>query len=162
MKKYDLSNIMKQAWKLKRRNENNTFSECLKISWKAAKIRQRELEAVAEGCALIEEAKKVVIKRTYKYAFFKNEIELSLCDGINVKKGSYHPETKEIDLEFTFDDAFMCESFGEIRKYNINALKNFLRNQNNICFYNEAKEKYVKKDCNYFCMSQKYYINMMW
>ena len=161
MKKYNLSNIMKKAWRLKKTSDK-TFSECLKISWKMAKKRQRKLEAAAEGYALIEKAKKVTIKRTYKYSFFKKEIELGLCDGVNLKKGTYHSDTKEIDLEFTFDDNFMCYNYSEIREYNIKALKNFLKNQNNICFYNESIEKYAKKDYNYFCMSQKYYNNRIW
>ena len=37
MKKYNLKNIMKRAWKLKKENNENIFAICLKIAWKEAK-----------------------------------------------------------------------------------------------------------------------------
>lgn len=37
MKKYNLSDIMKRAWQLKRRNAANIFGECLKMAWAEAK-----------------------------------------------------------------------------------------------------------------------------
>ena len=37
MKKYNLRNIMKRAWQLKKENNENIFAICLKIAWKEAK-----------------------------------------------------------------------------------------------------------------------------
>lgn len=37
MKKYNLSNIMKRAWEIKKENKYNIFSICLKMAWFEAK-----------------------------------------------------------------------------------------------------------------------------
>lgn len=37
MKKYDLSEIMKRAWEIKKENKDNIFSFCLKMAWEEAK-----------------------------------------------------------------------------------------------------------------------------
>ena len=37
MKKYNLSNIMKRAWEIKRKNNENLFPLCLKMAWDEAK-----------------------------------------------------------------------------------------------------------------------------
>lgn len=37
MKKYNLSEIMKRAWQIKKTNGNNIFSICLKMAWNEAK-----------------------------------------------------------------------------------------------------------------------------
>lgn len=37
MKKYNVSEIMKRAWEIKKENEENIFSECLKMAWAEAK-----------------------------------------------------------------------------------------------------------------------------
>lgn len=55
MKKYNLSNIMKEAWKLYKDFQKcvaeykKTFSECLKIAWAWAKERVAKAEKVAEN-----------------------------------------------------------------------------------------------------------------
>lgn len=53
MKKYDLSNIMKGAWRIWRntRINNLPFSECLKRSWHAAKfyVEQRKNDTAPVG-----------------------------------------------------------------------------------------------------------------
>lgn len=51
MKKYNLSNIMKRAWEIKRENSRNVFGACLKMAWAEAKAtpasdRIAELEAL--------------------------------------------------------------------------------------------------------------------
>lgn len=38
--KYDLKKIMKRAWQIKKENERNIFSLCLKIAWAEAKEEQ--------------------------------------------------------------------------------------------------------------------------
>lgn len=40
MKKYDLHRIMRRAWQIKKENERNIFSLCLKIAWAEAKEEQ--------------------------------------------------------------------------------------------------------------------------
>lgn len=40
MKKYNLHKIMKRAWQIKRQDEKNIFSICLKIAWTEAKEEQ--------------------------------------------------------------------------------------------------------------------------
>lgn len=40
MKKYDLHRIMRRAWQIKKENEKNIFSLCLKIAWAEAKEEQ--------------------------------------------------------------------------------------------------------------------------
>lgn len=40
MKKYDLHRIMKRAWQIKRQDEKNIFSLCLKMAWTEAKEEQ--------------------------------------------------------------------------------------------------------------------------
>ena len=40
MKKYDLHRIMRRAWQIKKENEKNIFSVCLKIAWAEAKEEQ--------------------------------------------------------------------------------------------------------------------------
>ena len=40
MKKYDLHRIMRRAWQIKKENERNIFSLCLKMAWAEAKEEQ--------------------------------------------------------------------------------------------------------------------------
>lgn len=40
MKKYNLHKIMKRAWQIKRQDEKNIFSICLKMAWTEAKEEQ--------------------------------------------------------------------------------------------------------------------------
>lgn len=40
--KYNLSNIMKRAWEIKKENEKNIFAICLQISWDEAKKENEE------------------------------------------------------------------------------------------------------------------------
>ena len=40
MKKYDLHRIMRRAWQIKKENERNIFSICLKMAWAEAKEEQ--------------------------------------------------------------------------------------------------------------------------
>ena len=40
MKKYDLHRIMRRAWQIKKENERNIFSLCLKMAWTEAKEEQ--------------------------------------------------------------------------------------------------------------------------
>lgn len=40
MKKYNLHKIMKRAWQIKRQDEKNIFSICLKMAWAEAKEEQ--------------------------------------------------------------------------------------------------------------------------
>lgn len=40
MKKYDSHRIMRRAWQIKKENERNIFSLCLKIAWAEAKEEQ--------------------------------------------------------------------------------------------------------------------------
>lgn len=40
MKKYDLHRIMRRAWQIKKQNERNIFSLCLKIAWAETKEEQ--------------------------------------------------------------------------------------------------------------------------
>lgn len=40
MKKYDLHRIMRRAWQIKKKNERNIFSLCLKMAWAEAKEEQ--------------------------------------------------------------------------------------------------------------------------
>lgn len=40
MKKYNLHRIMRRAWQIKKENERNIFSLCLKIAWAEAKEEQ--------------------------------------------------------------------------------------------------------------------------
>lgn len=40
MKKYNLHKIMKRAWRIKRQDEKNIFSICLKMAWTEAKEEQ--------------------------------------------------------------------------------------------------------------------------
>lgn len=41
MKMFDLHNIMKRAWQIKRQDERNIFSLCLKMAWEEAKEEQK-------------------------------------------------------------------------------------------------------------------------
>ena len=43
MKKYNLSAIMKRAWEIKKENERNIFSLCLKMAWEEAKEVKNEV-----------------------------------------------------------------------------------------------------------------------
>ena len=54
MKKYNLSEIMKKAWEIKKQNLKNIFSICLRMAWKEAK----------EGVIMKEEIKRLV--ETYR------------------------------------------------------------------------------------------------
>ncbi len=46
MKKYNLSEIMKKAWSIKKSNKEVTFSECLKKAWAMAKALVNKIKFV--------------------------------------------------------------------------------------------------------------------
>ena len=52
MKKYNLSNIMKRAWEIKKENSRNVFGACLKMAWAEAKSVAPAAERIAELEAL--------------------------------------------------------------------------------------------------------------
>ncbi len=47
--KYDLRNIMKRAWEIKKQDDRNVFSLCLKQAWVEAKSQKGENKVVLEG-----------------------------------------------------------------------------------------------------------------
>ena len=49
MKKYNLSAIMKRAWEIKKEDERNIFSLCLKMAWKEEKEMENEVDAELIG-----------------------------------------------------------------------------------------------------------------
>lgn len=57
MKKYNLSNIMKKAWEIKKEDPRNIFSLCLKMAWKEAKERKETMKSIKE--MTIEELKEL-------------------------------------------------------------------------------------------------------
>jgi len=48
MKKYNLSQIMKRAWEIKKENSNNIFSICLKMAWAEAKATKKPFSGFAK------------------------------------------------------------------------------------------------------------------
>lgn len=52
MKKYNLSNIMKRAWEIKKENSRNVFGACLKMAWAEAKAVAPAIDRIAELEAL--------------------------------------------------------------------------------------------------------------
>lgn len=44
MKKYNLSAIMKRAWELKKEDERNIFSLCLKMAWEESKMEDNKMK----------------------------------------------------------------------------------------------------------------------
>lgn len=49
MKKYNLSEIMKRAWGIKKEDSENIFSICLKMAWAEAKSRKMEKVLLNKG-----------------------------------------------------------------------------------------------------------------
>lgn len=98
MKKYNLSEIMKNAWNLFKRAKEwkssiSTFSDALKRAWAVAKARLAEDEA---------DAKRRGIVRMH-YAEYKNNY--SECRTV---KGSYDKRTKTIEVITRKDVNGLC------------------------------------------------------
>lgn len=58
MRKFNLSAIMKRAWKIFRKYSKLAFSECLHRAWlsaKAEKINQKRIENAKDAAGIIEE-----------------------------------------------------------------------------------------------------------
>ena len=80
MKKYNLSNIMKRAWEIKKQKLKNIFSICLRMAWKEAK----------EGVIMKEEIKRLV--ETYRI----QEREAGVIRVMDINKAQASDDLKMI------------------------------------------------------------------
>lgn len=71
MKKYDLHRIMRRAWQIKKENERNIFSICLKMAWAEAKEEQ-ELPKLVGTPKQVAWAKKL---RERHLEILRNELD---------------------------------------------------------------------------------------
>lgn len=114
--------IMARAWEIKRQDSRNLFGECLRMAWAESRIKRIEGR---------------IVKREIAYADFKKIGELA--DGVTMKKGAYHADTKTIDITLSFDKYFLCE------KDEVSMRERFMKmSDENIVFSCEVERMAVK------------------
>lgn len=98
---YNREKIMRRAWQLKKSTyKQETFSFCLKASWKEAK----------NGGGKMEQKE---IKKILKYSDYKKHVEdlfLARTPEIKIQKGEYHADTKEIEVIISVDKNFFSKN----------------------------------------------------
>lgn len=98
MRKYNLSEIMKNAWLLMKATEENTFSECLKLSWRNAKENAQKKKVMVKRHIQIMEVAKWVLRKMDDVSF------LALDAGIAVDDIVLERETeKAIEISTEWD-----------------------------------------------------------
>lgn len=101
---YNREKIMRRAWQLKKSTyKQETFSFCLKASWKEAKNGGKKMSE--------EEVKKV--KKMLKYGDYKKQVEnlfIPRMPEIKIEKGEYHADTKEIEVMISVDKNFFSKN----------------------------------------------------
>lgn len=114
MKKYDLHRIMRRAWQIKKENEKNIFSLCLKIAWAEAKEEQ-ELPKLVGTPKQVAWAEKL---RERHLEILRRELERANAERIS--RGQKPLSGKRLKAAMTETSAvyFINQRF-EIEKYEI-------------------------------------------
>lgn len=112
--KYDLKKIMKRAWEIKKENEKNIFSLCLKIAWAEAKEEQ-ELPKLVGTPKQVAWAEKL---RERHLEILRRELERANAERIS--RGQKPLSGKRLKAAMTETSAvyFINQRF-EIEKYEI-------------------------------------------
>ena len=82
MKRYNLSEIMKNAWALMKGTEGFTFAECLKLSWKNAKENAPKKKIMVKRHIQIMEVAKWVLKKMDGVSFLALDAGIAADDII--------------------------------------------------------------------------------
>ena len=92
--KYNLKDIMKRAWELKRKNNKNIFAICLQMAWEEAKNEVIYMTTMDTYHAINEIRKTCEVVGEYDYDLDGERIQ-GECDTL-VKNDPYMPICKVI------------------------------------------------------------------
>lgn len=114
MKKYDLHRIMRRAWQIKKENERNIFSLCLKIAWAEAKEEQ-ELPKLVGTPRQVAWAEKL---RERHLEILRRELERANAERISRGQKPLSGKRLKAAMAETSAVYFINQRF-EIEKYEI-------------------------------------------